>query len=71
MMSSLSSGDISEIQLTIQEGRFHQVKRMFEAIGCKVTYLKSIYMGPVTLGDLQQGEVRVLSENEVAQLRSR
>ena len=67
----LSSGDVSEIQLTIQEGRFHQVKRMFEAIGCKVTYLKRISMGPLTLGDLQQGEVRVLSENEVAQLRSR
>ena len=67
----LKSGEISEIELTIQEGRFHQVKRMFEAIGTKVTYLKRISMGPLRLGDLQPGEVRVLTENELEQLKNR
>lgn len=67
----LKSGETSEIELTIQEGRFHQVKRMFEAIGTKVTYLKRISMGPLTLGDLQPGEVRILTEEEVERLRNR
>lgn len=67
----LKSGEISEIELTIQEGRFHQVKRMFEAIGTKVTYLKRISMGPLSLGNLQPGEVRVLTETELEQLKNR
>jgi 16S rRNA pseudouridine516 synthase len=67
----LKSGEISEIELTIQEGRFHQVKRMFEAIGTKVTYLKRISMGPLTLGNLQPGEVRVLSDQELELLKNR
>ena len=67
----LKSGVTSEIELTIQEGRFHQVKRMFEAIGTKVTYLKRISMGPLSLGDLQPGEVRVLTETELEQLKNR
>ena len=41
----LKSGEVSEIELTIQEGRFHQVKRMFEAIGTKVTYVNIICSG--------------------------
>ena len=67
----LKSADISEIELTIQEGRFHQVKRMFEAVGTKVTYLKRISMGPLVLGELQPGEVRTLTEEEVEQLKNR
>ena len=67
----ISSGDISEIELTIQEGRFHQVKRMFEAVGTKVIYLKRISMGPLVLGDLQPGKVRVLTDEEIEQLRNR
>ena len=39
--------DVSEITLTITEGKFHQVKRMFEAVGKKVLYLKRISMGPL------------------------
>lgn len=65
----LKSGETSEIELTIHEGRFHQVKRMFEAIGTKVTYLKRISMGPLTLGNLQPGKVRVLTEEELDALR--
>ena len=67
----LKSGEVSEIELTIQEGRFHQVKRMFEAIGTKVTYLKRISMGPLVLGDLQPGEVRILTDSELEELRNR
>ena len=67
----LKSGTTSEIELTIQEGRFHQVKRMFETIGCKVTYLKRISMGPLHLEDLKPGEVRTLTEEEIEKLRNR
>lgn len=70
-LNILKSGETSEIELTIQEGRFHQVKRMFEAIGTKVTYLKRISMGPLRLGDLQPGEVRTLTEEELEKLRNR
>ena len=58
-------------EIVINEGKFHQVKRMFEAIGTKVTYLKRISMGPLSLGDLQPGEVRVLTEAELEQLKNR
>lgn len=68
-LNILKSGETSEIELTIHEGRFHQVKRMFEAIGTKVTYLKRISMGPLTLGNLQPGKVRVLTEEELDALR--
>lgn len=67
----LRSGETSEIELTIQEGRFHQVKRMFEAINTKVTYLKRISMGRLTLGDLKPGDVRALSGEEIETLRNR
>lgn len=54
--------------LTIHEGRFHQVKRMFEAVGCNVTYLKRISMGSLTLGDLPLGEYRKLTSEELGAL---
>lgn len=65
----LHSGSQSEIELTIQEGRFHQVKRMFEAVGTKVTYLKRISMGSLTLGELKPGSVRALTEDEISMLK--
>lgn len=58
-----------EAELTIHEGRFHQVKRMFEAVGCTVTYLKRLSMGTLTLGDLPKGEYRKLTEEEVQELK--
>lgn len=58
-----------EAELTIHEGRFHQVKRMFEAVGCTVTYLKRISMGNLELGDLPKGEYRKLTEEEVKALK--
>lgn len=61
----LHSGEESEILLTIQEGRFHQVKRMFAARGRKVLYLKRMSMGPLKLDDtLKKGEYRELTEEE-------
>jgi len=66
----LKAGDISEIMLTITEGKFHQVKRMFEAVGKKVTYLKRVEMGSLVLPDeLAPGEYRPLTEEELQELR--
>ena len=59
----------NEAELTIHEGRFHQVKRMFEAVGCTVTYLKRLSMGSLTLGDLPKGEYRKLTMEEVEPLK--
>ena len=64
-----SSDTISEILLTIQEGRFHQVKRMFEAVGKKVIYLKRLSMGTLCLDeDLPKGAFRALTEQEIREL---
>ena len=61
----------SEIRVTIQEGKYHQVKRMFEAVGKKVTYLKREEFGGLTLdSDLEEGEYRELSDEELALLKS-
>jgi 16S rRNA pseudouridine516 synthase len=66
----LRSGPESEIELTIYEGKFHQVKRMFEAVGKQVIYLKRLAMGPLTLDEtLEPGEYRELTDEEVASLR--
>ena len=62
----LASGAHSEIELMIQEGKFHQVKRMFEAVGKKVTYLKRLSMGSLSLDpELPIGEYRPLTEEEL------
>ena len=58
-----------EAELTISEGRFHQVKRMFASVGCKVTYLKRISMGTLTLGTLEKATYRKLTEQELASLK--
>ncbi|MGE8206270.1 pseudouridine synthase [Heyndrickxia sp. NPDC080065] len=66
----LKSGIRSDIELTITEGKFHQVKRMFEAVGKKVIYLKRISMGPLGLDErLKLGEYRELSEEEITLLK--
>lgn len=59
----------SEILLTITEGRYHQVKRSFEALGMKVTYLKRLSMGSLTLDEaLAPGEFRELTGTELQAL---
>ena len=68
-LTVLSSGEISEIELVIREGRFHQVKRMFQAAGGEVIYLKRLHMGSLVLDrELQPGEYRKLTEEEVRAL---
>lgn len=65
-----ADADFSEITLTITEGKFHQVKRMFQAVGKEVVYLKRISMGPLTLPEnLAPGEYRALTEEELAVLK--
>lgn len=61
--------DMYSAELTIHEGRFHQVKRMFEAVGCTVTYLKRLSMGGLTLGELKKGEYRKLTGEEIQVLQ--
>ena len=61
--------NVYSAELTIHEGRFHQVKRMFEAVGCTVTYLKRLSMGSLKLEDLAKGEYRKLTEEEVETLQ--
>lgn len=67
----ISSGSKSEVLVTITEGKFHQVKRMFEAIGMEVTYLKRLTMASLVLDDdLELGEYRELSEEELEALKN-
>lgn len=63
---------ISKVYLTIQEGKYHQVKRMFGSLGMKVIFLKRVAMGPLSLDeDLKPGEYRELSEEEIKILKNR
>ncbi|GGA82622.1 pseudouridine synthase [Ornithinibacillus halotolerans] len=65
-LSILSSGEISEIEVIVTEGKYHQVKRMFEAVDKKVIYLKRLSMGELHLDEaLKLGEYRELSVNEL------
>ena len=66
VLTILLFGPVSEIEVTIHEGRFHQIKRMFEAVGCKVTYLKRLSMGSLVLDEtLPPEEYRPLTEAEL------
>ena len=58
----------SVVQLTIHEGKNHQVKKMFEAVGYDVVKLKRERVGFLTLGTLQSGEYRKLNSKEIKQL---
>lgn len=67
----LSSGaGRSTAEVTITEGKFHQVKRMFSACGAEVTYLKRLSMGELTLDErLKPGQFRRLTEEEIGKLK--
>jgi len=60
--------DPTEAVVTLYEGKYHQVKRMFLARGRKVIYLKRLSMGPLELGDLPRGAARSLTADEEAAL---
>lgn len=65
----ITSDDVSKIRLTIQEGKFHQVKRMFQAVGKEVIYLKRLRMGTLILDEnLGIGEYRPLTKEELEKL---
>ncbi|MDO5403596.1 MAG: pseudouridine synthase [Eubacteriales bacterium] len=62
--------NISFIEITIHEGKFHQVKKMFLAVGLEVLYLKRLSMGPLHLdGDLKPGQYRKLTDIEILKLK--
>lgn len=61
----------SKVKVTIQEGKFHQVKRMFKSLGKEVIYLKRISFGPIRLDEtLKEGEYRELYEGEIEILKN-
>ncbi len=59
----------SWLEITIREGRKHQVKRMLESVGHPVIKLMRIKMGPLVLGNLEPGEFRFLTDREANALR--
>ena len=60
----------SEVMVTIQEGKFHQVKRMFESVDKKVVFLRRISFGPLKLDEnLSEGQYRELSDEEINSLK--
>ena len=66
----LKSGERSEVYLTIYEGKFHQVKRMFKALDMEVSYLKRVSMGNLVLDEsLELGEYRLLTDEELMDLK--
>lgn len=66
----IKSNDISECKVTIKEGKFHQVKRMFEAVDKRVIYLKRLSMGAIKLDEeLNLGEYRELNDEEMLLLK--
>ena len=66
----LKSDAESEIEVTITEGKYHQIKRMFEKTGKKVVYLKRLSMGSLKLDEtLATGAYRPLTESELQALK--
>ena len=57
-------------EVTIHEGRNHQVKKMFEAVGKEVEFLKRVAVGDLRLGGLKRGEYRFLNEIEIDYLEN-
>lgn len=62
--------DQDKAYLTIREGKFHQVKRMFLKVGCEVSYLKRVSFGPLELKDLEIGQARALTPEEIELLKT-
>lgn len=62
----VNAGEISEIELTINEGKFHQVKRMMQAVGKEVVYLQRVGMGALKLPeDLELGAYKKATKEEI------
>lgn len=70
VLQIIKADDISQVRVIIREGKFHQIKRMFESLGKKVIYLKRLRMGELLLDErLDLGEYRELSEEEMQIIR--
>lgn len=70
VLKIITAGDISEIEVEIYEGKFHQVKRMFQAVDKKVIFLKRLSMGALSLDPtLKPGDYRPLTEEELRSLK--
>lgn len=68
----LTVGHISKVYVTIEEGKFHQIKRMFLALGKRVAYLKRIAIGGLKLDEsLELGEYRELTQEEIILLEKK
>lgn len=68
----LASDEISQVEVTVQEGRYHQIKRMFAAVGSHVLYLKRLSMGGLVLDEnLEKGAFRDLTGEEIRMLGGR
>lgn len=66
-----SGAEVSQVTVTIREGKFHQIKRMFDKVGSEVLYLKRISFGSLTLDEtLAPGTFRPLTEEEIRQLQA-
>ena len=63
---------MSEIEITISEGKYHQIKRMFASTGMHVLELKRLKMGSLELDDrLDPGKYRALTQTEIEELKIR
>ncbi len=60
-----SSGTKTWLEMTIREGKKHEIRRLCEAVGHDVEKLKRVALGPIELGGLEPGESRLLTEKEV------
>lgn len=60
----------TRVQISVTEGRNHQIKKMFECVGKEVEFLKRVSVGELRLGGLQRGSYRFLNDKELDYLRS-
>lgn len=58
------------VKIIIHEGKYRQVRRMFEAVGCKVAHLQRVAVGTVELGNLPLGRWRHLTSHEISYLKN-
>ena len=62
--------EFSRVEVTIKEGRNHQIKKMFEVVGKEVVFLKRTAIGPLKLGGLGRGEYKNLTSKEIEMLKA-
>ncbi len=69
--AEIEAADGASGVIAITEGKFHQIKRMFEAVGSKITYLRRVTFGALELDEnLAEGQWRMLTDTEITALRN-